>query len=58
MYSNIQTHMLAVVGLIFFSGGSITKIIFSAGSVSTNGTSINSNAGRFADLVNFCETII
>ena len=41
-----------------FSGGSITKIIFSAGFVSTNGTSINSNAGRFVDLVKFCETIL
>ena len=38
--------------------GKPTKVIFSAGSVSTNGTSINSNAGRFADLVKFCETIV
>ena len=44
-------------GLNFFLGGSISKVIFSAGSVLTNGTSINSNAGRFADLVKFCKTI-
>ena len=42
----------------FFSGGSLTKIIFSTGSVSTNGTSINSNAGQYADLVKRCETIL
>ena len=36
----------------------MTKVIFSAGSVSTNGTSINSNAGRFTNQVKFCETII
>ena len=46
------------MGLFFFSGGSLTKLIFSAGSVSTNGTNINSNAGRYADLVKFCEMII
>ena len=41
-----------------FSTGSITKVIFSAGSVSINGTSINSNAGRFAGLMKFCETVL
>ena len=30
---------------------------FSAGSVSTNGTNINSNADRFADIIKFLETI-
>ena len=32
--------------------------MFSAGSISTNGTSINSNAGRFADLEKFCDRVI
>ena len=46
------------MGLKFFSGGSIAKVILSAGSVSTDGISVNSNAGRFADLVKFRETIL
>ena len=40
----------------FLSASSIAKVIFSAGSVSTNGTSINSNANRFVDVMKFCET--
>ena len=35
----------------FLPGFSITKVIFSAVFVSNNGTSINSDAGRFAKLV-------
>ena len=42
----------------FFSAGSITKVIFSASSVSTNGTSINGNAGWFASLIKFYETVL
>ena len=41
----------------FLSAASITKVIFSAGSVSTNSTRINSDAGRFADMIKFCETV-
>ena len=43
---------------IFLSAGSIAQVIFSAGSISINGTSINSNAGRFADLLQFRETVL
>ena len=44
--------------LYFLSADSLIKVIFSAGSVSTNGTSVNSNAGRFTDLIKFRETIL
>ena len=40
------------------SAGSIRKVIFSVGSVSTNGTSINSNAGQFVGLIKLCETVL
>ena len=45
-------------GFIRLSTGSITNVILSAGSVSTNGTSINHNAGRFLNLIKFCETVL
>ena len=40
------------------SAGSIIKVLFSPGSVSTNGASINSNAGWFVDLIEFCERVL
>ena len=34
------------------------KVVFSAGFVLTNSASINSNTGRFSDLVKFLETVL
>ena len=34
------------------------KFFFSPGSVSTNGTSLNGNAVRFADQIKFRETVL
>ena len=42
----------------FWSAGSITKVIFLSGSVSTNGTSINSNCGCSTNLIKFRKTIL
>ena len=36
----------------------LTKVVFSAGSVSTHGTSISSNAGWFAELIKCCEMVL
>ena len=44
--------------LIFRSAGSVTKVGLSAGSVLTSGTSINSNAGQFLDLIKLRETVL
>ena len=44
------------MGVKFFSGAA--KVMFLAGSVSTDGTNKNSNAGQFADLVKFRDTIL
>ena len=46
------------MGFKFLPADSITKATFSAGSVLTNGTSINSDAGRFADLIKFRGTVL
>ena len=43
---------------IFLSVGSITKVTFSTGSVSPNGSSVNSNAGCFVNVVKFRKTIL
>ena len=42
----------------FLSADSVTKIIFSAGLASTNGTSINSNVDRLTELLKFRETVL
>ena len=47
-----------MVGFYFFANRFCYKVIFSTGSVSTNGTSINSHAGRFADVKKFRETVL
>ena len=49
----------AVMGFKFFVNQFCHKsIFFSPGSVSTNGTSLNGNAGQFADPIKFCETVL
>ena len=42
----------------FLSAGFIIDVVFSAGSVSTNGASVNSNAGQFADLIKSHSTVV
>ena len=50
--------MRALVGFKFFISRFCHKSIFSPGSVSTNGASLNGNAGRFADLIKFRGTVL
>ena len=50
--------ILQALGFNILSAGSITKVIFSADSVSTNGTSVNSKARRFAGVIRLCETAL
>ena len=42
----------------FLSVGSITEVLASAGSASIHGTSTNSNARRFSDLMKLRETVL
>ena len=43
---------------IFYKPVLSQKYFFSPGSVSTNGTSLNDNAGQFADQVKFREMVL
>ena len=43
---------------IFYKPVLSQKYFFSPGSVLTNGTSLNGNAGRFADQIKFRETVL
>ena len=46
-----------MLGYNFLPVGSITEVLFSAGFVSSHGTSVNSNVGRFADLIKFRDAV-
>ena len=55
----VMLSLVPVVGFIFFvSRFYYRSFILSASSVSTNGTSISSNANRFAVLIKFSETFL
>ena len=60
-YLRTQQRDVLVRGEIHFfclSAGSVITVILSADSVSTNGTSINSSADRFADVIKFFEETV